>query len=204
MHQDWTKRTIETYDAIAAAYADRWYDQRLETALRRFRQQLADGARVLDAGCGHGRDTHHLRELGLNAIGLDRSLNLLREAQRRGAAPWCLGDLRQLPFANDVFHGVWACASLLHLPKEEMPLALRELQRVMIQDGTLWLAVKAGTDTEMVADWAGHERFFAYYDQNELARLVRDAGFVIRKIKIVNKAAQTHNWINLTARASQL
>jgi 2-polyprenyl-3-methyl-5-hydroxy-6-metoxy-1,4-benzoquinol methylase len=60
--------TIDAYDATARAFTDRWFDLRLETDMGRFVARLAPGVRVLDVGCGPGRDAAWLGEQGFEAI----------------------------------------------------------------------------------------------------------------------------------------
>ena len=116
------------YDKIATRFADRWFDLRLEENMARFAGRLGPGARVLDVGCGPGRDAAWLAEQGYDAGGVDLSIRMLRQGQARGVtAPLIQADMRHLPFRRGSFQGLWACASLLHLPKEQAGDALLEL-----------------------------------------------------------------------------
>ncbi|MCI0476889.1 MAG: class I SAM-dependent methyltransferase, partial [Anaerolineales bacterium] len=122
--------TIQTYDAIAAEFARDTWNIRLARALDSFARDLIPAARVLDLGCGPGRDIELLRQRGYHVVGADLSLGMLREARARvGGALWC-GDMRDLGCASQAFDGVWLCATLLHLPRVDAPRALAEVRRV--------------------------------------------------------------------------
>ena len=83
------QETIGSYDSVAEDFADRWFDVRLEEPMSRFAGRLGPGARVLDVGCGPGRDAAWLAELGFDAGGVDLSFGMLQEGARarRGRAP---------------------------------------------------------------------------------------------------------------------
>jgi ubiquinone/menaquinone biosynthesis C-methylase UbiE len=196
--------TIASYDAMASAYAGRWFGFRLYDEMARFTSQLSPGARVLDAGCGPGQDTAWLAEQGYTATGVDRSGGMLREARRRGViAPLVQADLRHLPFRSGSYHGLWACASLLHIPKAEAKTALREMARV-VRPGTLYIAVKRGRGEAWIEDEKGGKRFFAYYDPDELRALVTQAGCTVLSLwGTADSAGRSRPWINLLARSEE-
>jgi SAM-dependent methyltransferase len=194
--------TIASYDAMAHAYAERWFAFRLYDEMARFAQLLAPGARVLDMGCGTGQDTAWLAEQGYAAAGVDLSGGMLREARRRGVMePLVQADMRALPFRSGSCCGLWVCASLLHIPKKEVGVVLRELRRV-IDRGQVYIAVKRGTGEAWVEGQGRRRRFFAYYTGDELGRLVEQAGFeVLSCWEAADQAGRTRPWINLLARS---
>jgi SAM-dependent methyltransferase len=187
---------------MARTYAERWFGFRLHDEMARFTAHLAPGARVLDAGCGPGQNTAWLTEQGYVATGVDRSGGMLREARRRGvAAPLVQADLRHLPFRSASYDGLWACASLLHMPKRYARAALSEMGRV-VDRGILYAAVKRGRGEAWVEDEGGGRRFFAYYDPDELRALVTQAGWkVLSCWQTEDSAGRSHPWINLLARS---
>ena len=126
---------------------------------------------------------------------------MLCEARRRLAAPWVCGDLRALPFADGCFDGVWACASLLHLPRGGMPRALAELRRVL-RAGVLYLSVKEGEGERWVMEGSEHRRYFVYYQMPELRDLCRGASFEISEVWTeADRADRAETWLNVIARA---
>jgi SAM-dependent methyltransferase len=169
------------YDASAVAYdalpAHRDPSPPFAALRERFASSLAQGP-VLDAGCGNGRDLPFFAARGLEPVGLDLSTGMLTIARSRFAGPLIQGDLRALPFADGAFTGVWACASLLHLKKVDLPQALAEIGRVLQAEGLLAAVVKAGHGERWEPNRYGDgERFFAFYEPSELDAALTAAGF---------------------------
>ena len=175
-----THTTSATYDQIATDYAAHaWRADALAESRRRFAARLAAGARVLDVGCGPAHDTAGLRELGLRAIGFDRSRGML--AQARDAVPLLLGDMRQMPVRAGALDGLWVCASFLHIPKHDAPAVLKELRRVLRPGGVLFISIKRGQGQRWIAHGSGGQRFFVFYQEDELDALLAAAGFSVRE-----------------------
>ena len=193
-----TSRTIASYDAAAAAFAERWFDFRLEENVKRFAAYLRPGARVLDVGCGVGRDVGHFQELGFDAMGIDLSTGMLAEARRRVDAPFVQADMRHLPFANGSFDALWVCASLMHLPKADTSAVLQECRRV-VGHGHILLAVKGGEGERWVASRTnGLPYFFAYYHPAEVELMVERAGFcVLEAWQNPPGPGQSEPWLNV-------
>lgn len=190
--------TIETYDRIAAEYAQNTWHIRLERALDSFARYLIPAARVLDLGCGPGRDLELLRQRGYRVIGADLSPGMLREAHARVGGALVCGDMCALPFAAQSFDGVWLCASLLHLPRADAPRALAEARRILRATRPLFVGVQQGTGERWVE--TSGARLFTYYQADELAALVRAAGFIVQDLWIAEDTTRLHiKWINLIA-----
>jgi len=194
-----------TYDARARRFADRWFNARVEPLRTRFVQILEPGSRVADLGCGPGRDLVWQAESGLHPIGLDRSSGMLVEAQRRLArVPLVRADVRWLPFASGCLDGVWACASLLHVQREEFSLTLQECHRVLVPGGVLALAMKEGVGERWMTGEYGL-RFFAFYLPEELARFLRMCRFrVLEWWRQEDMQERAQHWIHFLARAEEM
>ncbi len=189
--------TIQTYDTYAATYAEINASHRPVAYLYDVFVEYEPRGRLLDVGCGHGRDTAHFAKRGFEAHGVDRSTGLLAIA--RQAAPratFTQGDMRHLPYRDRAFDALWVCASLLHVPKAAVPLALRELRRVLAPGGLMYIGVKHGEGEHMIPaeSYGNMERFFALYQAEELGELVRAAGF-----RVLENAVRG-GWVNLYAR----
>jgi SAM-dependent methyltransferase len=198
-----TAATIASYDRTAEGFAARWGDLRLERALNAFASRVTGKRRVLDLGCGPGRDVDFLTQLACQAVGLDLSAGMLAQARRRlPAAHLVRADLRHIPFAPRTFDGVWACASLLHLPRVELPAALAELSRLLrCPGGVLFVALKSGEGERWSTGIGGERYFFAYYQPVEVETLLGGAGFhVVESWATPDQAGRDESWINVVAR----
>ncbi len=173
------RETVRSYDEHAQQYADEWFDKPLAAHIRSFAATLRPGASVLDAGGGHGRDSAELAKHGFEPCLLDLSAGLLAEARARGVDVCMVqGDLRALPFRDRSFDGVWACASLVHLERAQIPGALRELHRVTCEGGTLFISMRVGSG-EGWEMWNGLRRFYTYVQPTEAVELLEDAGWSV-------------------------
>ncbi|MEE8389613.1 MAG: class I SAM-dependent methyltransferase [Anaerolineae bacterium] len=190
-------KTTATYDHIAARYAAREIYP-LEQELARFMEMVPTGGLVLDLGCGPGQYAQALESRGLRVVAFDLSPGMLLQAQINEVPQLVRADIRRLPIVDEQANGCFACASLLHLPRTQAPQALAEFRRVLYPGGALYVGVKEG---EGVADRQGCERFFLYYQPQEIDQLIRAAGFEIVDGWISPpRKGQRHNWINRFAR----
>jgi len=196
---DETSRTIDSYDRHAADFARTLGGASLSRELDTFACMLPAGARVVDAGAGPGHYTLALAARGLLAIAVDLSFELLLVAKQYGLDNLVLADLRRLPFARGALDGVWASASLLHLPRQAVPAALNELRRVVQIGGALYVSLKLGGGEQWVASPQGAERYFAYYTEDELDHLLANSGWAIASGYL--NPGRVHPWINRFCRA---
>ena len=167
-----------TIDAYDRQLPDAPPDLDLPRERGRFCALLPLGGRVLDLGAGSGWAARRMEADGFRAIALDRSAGRVARAREAATPPFVLGDMRALPFAVGIFDGVWACASLLHLARTEMPAALRAVHAVLRPGGALFVSLKAGEGEGWQARGEAR-RFFAYYSDAELDALLTAAGFRI-------------------------
>jgi len=198
-----TAETVASYDRAAEGFAARWGDLRLDRALNAFSGRVAGQRRVLDLGCGPGRDVAFLAQLGCQAVGLDLSAGMLAQARSRlPAIPLVRADLRHIPFASGTLDGIWACASLLHLHRTELPATLTELSRLLrCPGGVLYVALKGGQCERWVTGAGGERYFFAYYRPAEVETLLDAAGFqVVESWVTPDQAGRDESWINFVSR----
>ena len=192
-------KTIRTYDK----YAEKYFQinssiDEIKNLLEIFVENL-NGEKILDAGCGHGRDAKFFSDLGYEITGVDLSEKLLEIARKNAPkAEFYLMDMRNLAFPSDYFDGIWARASFLHIPKKDSRKTLDEFYRVLKPNGLLYLSVKEGYGEGFVksAQYGNEERYFVFYNSKELRALVEGKFKVFKEIIEKKK----DNWINIFAR----
>lgn len=180
MNDDHVMKTIAVYDNIALEYAKKVSRYLPKQELDRFITLLPPNATVLDAGCGPGRDSEYFDQHGLRVTGIDLSKKLLSLAKRKVFhATFIKQDLRKLEFPDLTFDGIWACASLHHLKRTDMPYVVSRFFNILKPGGVMFISVKEGIGEEDVIESlsSGLPRHFVYYQENELCALLAHAGF---------------------------
>ena len=167
--------TLGHYDQRAEIFWRDTRDHDVSQNIDALLQSLIGSApfRVLDFGCGPGRDLITFKELGQEAIGLDGSERFVAMAREHsGCEVWCQ-DFLKLDLPAEYFDGIFANASLFHIPSQELPRVLRELYVALKPDGVLFSSNPRGENQE---GWSG-ERYGCYYDWPRWKELVTAAGF---------------------------
>ncbi len=180
-----------SYDRVAAAYAEAFFDELERKPLDRalldgFAAELAGSGAVCDLGCGPGQVARYLVERGVEVFGLDLSREMVAVARRRNPH-LCFrqGDLLALEVADGAWAGIVAFYSLIHVPRRAVPAALAELRRVLRPDGVLLLAVHGGSGEVQADEWFGQPVQLAatLFEPDELVAALQDAGFVVSELQ---------------------
>ena len=128
---------------------------------------------ILDFGCGPGRDLGTFRELGHVAVGLEGSARFAAMAREQGYEVW-EQDFLKLELPDNRFDGVFANASLFHIPSQELPRVLKQLHATLKPGGVLFSSNPRGNNEE---GW-NKGRYGAYHDLESWRRFMLDAGFI--------------------------
>lgn len=193
--------TIDSYNKTADAYAAQVAGLFLKKDAEPFLSYLAPGSLILDFGCGSGRDANAFTEKGYSVIGIDLSEKMLEIARKTAPkAEFRLMDIVNLEFPDSHFDGVWAIASLLHVPKQDVPNAVGGVYRVLKNNGIWHLSVKEGSGEVMKPDarYGGVEKFWNFFAKDELESHLQTAGFSI--LKSSSETVSGTSWINVLCR----
>lgn len=180
MDQDPIQVNRRTYDQIAGQFAAKIpvMDERLIAKASRLIEGIRPNERILDLGCGPGRDLSWFQEKGIQAVGADLSFGMLSEARRTARSGLCQMEMRRLGFASQSFADVWCNAALIHLPKDNVPKALAEIFRVLVPGGRFFVSMQKGQGEGWENTPDGRIiRFFARYNAQEMLGILRTAGF---------------------------
>ena len=195
-------QTIDVYERSAKECLARWSRRRHRRPplLVEWLQCLPANARLLDLGCGGGQDAGDLEQRGYRVVGVDRTSALLSAGRRRHrAVPLVRTDLRTLPFHAMSFDGLWAAASLIHLPKPDARRVLTDLCKLIRPGGLFVATVTYGMTSRIVTDGWLPGRYLARWRKDELARAVRRAGWDILELKVVTNQERKGRWLNILA-----
>jgi SAM-dependent methyltransferase len=168
-------RTIAHYDQRAESFwqgtKDHDVRQNIEALLRRI--EGAPPFAILDFGCGPGRDLAAFRALGHTAIGLEGASRLAAMAREHSGCEVWEQDFLALDLPAQRFDGVFANASLFHVPRADLPRVLRELRATLKPRGVLFASNPRGHNEE---GWQG-ERYGAWHDLEAWRGFMHAAGF---------------------------
>ena len=128
---------------------------------------------ILDFGCGPGRDLKSFADRGHIAIGLEGSAKFAEMAREHGHRVW-KQDFLELELPDSKFDGIFANASLFHVPSQELPRVLGELRATLKPRGVLFSSNPHGKNDE---GW-NRGRYGAYHDFDAWKKFMLDAGFL--------------------------
>lgn len=170
-----TAKTLEHYSERAEAFWEGTRDhdvrQNIEALLRHIRG--TPPLRILDFGCGPGRDLMAFKALGHEPVGLEGSAPLAAMAREHSGCQVWEQDFLALKLPSAHFDGVFANASLFHVPSRELPRVLRELHATLKPLGVLFSSNPRGHNEE---GWNGG-RYGAYHDLEAWRGFLEAAGF---------------------------
>lgn len=170
-----TALTLAHYDARADAFWEGTRDHDVTQNHAALLRNLEGPGpfTILDFGCGPGRDLVHFRSLGHEAVGLDGAERFVEMARRHSGCEVLHQDFLRLSLPAARFDGVFANASLFHVPGTELPRVLRELREALKPRGVLFASNPRGNDDE---GWHG-ERYGRYHSLETWRAVVESAGF---------------------------
>jgi SAM-dependent methyltransferase len=180
-----TDTTLAWYDANAADYAERTesFDAfpGLEDDAATFLRMVRPGGTILDLGSGGGRDAEYFAKASHKVIALDRSAPLLQTCLHRTdglSVHGVVADLRNLPIAPATIEGVWACGTLLHLKRDEIPRAILRVADILRPSAPFGLSMKLGVGEKREPDG----RWFTYVLAEELSEWLHKGGLNPKRI----------------------
>lgn len=145
------KETIERYNEIAEEYDRDWrrkHDKTQLEHLKKFEEMIGPSPKkILDAGCGTGKDCIYFASHGYDVYGIDLSQGMLKKAFEKSKSKnlkvnLSLDDMRSLNFQNNCFDGVWTAAAIVHLSPKEKQKAIRKFYRALKQGGILHIGAQ--------------------------------------------------------------
>jgi len=185
--------TISYYDQNANVFFDSTVDVDLTKLYQAFLPLIPSNSFVLDAGCGSGRDSKFFVSQGYKVSAFDASKELVTKASEYTGLSVELTTFEKFESSN-TFDGIWACASLLHVPSQELNKTFSHLSRLLKYNGVFYCSFKYGSsDTEREG------RYFTNADETRLKVFIANTGLSIDKMWVTDDARpnrQTEKWLN--------
>lgn len=194
-------KTIEYYNQNADMFAQGTRLVDFTIVQERFRKMLPVGSRILDFGCGSGRDTKYFLEKGYQVAATDGSAELCRLAGSFTGI-----KVKEMLFQEldeiGVYDGIWACSSILHLPKQELLPVIQKMCNALKDNGVIYTSFK-------YSNFEGERngRYFTDFTEDTFDKFIK----VIQELTIeeewitsdVRPGRGEEKWLNLILRKIQ-
>ena len=193
--------TINYYNLNAKKFIENTQNADMHLTQDKFLQLLPESASILDFGCGSGRDTKYFLEKGDQVVATDGSAELCRLASSFTGI-----KVKEMLFQEldeiGVYDGIWACSSILHLPKQELLPVIRKMCIALKDNGVIYTSFKYG-------DFEGERngRYFTDFTEDTFDKFIK----VIQELMIeeewitsdVRPGRGEEKWLNLILRKIQ-
>ena len=136
-----TESTLNYYQTNSESFIENTINVDVNDLYRPFLENIPSTGKILDAGCGSGRDTKFFLEKGFNVVAFDNSPNMVRHAAEYTGQEVLLMSFEDIEF-KDNFDGIWACASVLHVPENNIFTVLSKFADALKDDGILYTSFK--------------------------------------------------------------
>jgi SAM-dependent methyltransferase len=180
--------TIAYYDRNAAKFAEETADLDLGHIYEKFLHYVGPHGSILDVGCGIGRDAFAFANRGYEVVAFDASTALVELARAR-IKNRC--NVYVMRFEDITWHGqfdgIWACASLVHVPEKSLADVLSRLAKAMRPGGSCYMSFKLGEKTRI-----DHGRLFVDHTEKTLRHIVTQVPMSL-----------VETWITLDVRANR-
>lgn len=176
-----SKGTLNYYDENAVEFVCQTLSIDMHDLYELFINQLPqrDTQCILDVGCGSGRDANYFAKQGYEVTAIDASAELIQWARQHHMSSritWVHLDFSSIEKQawENKFTGIWACASLLHVPFLELPCIIESLLETLTDDGVMYLSFKYGEGERI-----DNERFFCNMNESRWTTIVANIPQVI-------------------------
>lgn len=162
--------TISYYNTNALSFIENTINASMTDTLERFLTHVPAGSRILDFGCGSGRDTKVFLEKGYEVEAIDGSEELCKYASEYTGL-----QVRHMYFQdlNEVekYDGIWACSSILHLNRKDLEDVFQRISMALKTDGVLYTSFKYGT-----FEGERNGRYFTDMTEETISDLLKEVG----------------------------
>ena len=145
---DYTASTTAYYDAHATEFCANTLSVDMSPLYGPFLREIQPGGRILDAGCGSGRDSLAFMKMGYQVVSIDASAAMVTAASKLTGRTALHMTFDEMPFERE-FDGIWACASLVHVSRRDLSAVLNRLTTALKASGVCYMSFKYG-DSERI------------------------------------------------------
>ena len=188
--------TLDYYNKNSEEYFNSTLNVDMTNTYKEFLKLVPEGGKILDLGCGSGRDSMNFMKLGYEVTAVDGAKELAKRASVLLGKEVIVSTFEELEL-KEKFHGIWACASLLHIKREDLKTVLNNLYNNLEDNGVFYMSFKYG-EKEYVDD---KNRYFNCFTDESIISFINEntkyniLGLYITEDKLgrVNEV----KWVNL-------
>ena len=188
--------TLDYYNKNSEEYFNSTLNVDMTNTYKEFLKLVPEGGKILDLGCGSGRDSMNFMKLGYEVTAVDGSKELAKKASVLLGKEVIASTFEELEL-KEKFHGIWACASLLHIKREDLKTVLNNLYNNLEDNGVFYMSFKYG-EKEYVDD---KNRYFnCFTDESIIGFINENTKFNILDLYITEDKLGRVNevkWVNL-------
>lgn len=160
-----------------------------------FLRDVKLNGKILDAGCGSGRDSKYFISKGYHVTSFDGSEEMVKLSSKLLNKKALLMDFNNLKL-EEKYDGIWACASLLHINKENLPKIIKDISEYLNKNAVFYMSFKYGNK-----EYTKDNRYFNCYDEENFKDLINNINSLeIKLMKItsdVRKDRENEKWLNV-------
>ena len=188
--------TLDYYNKNSEEYFNSTLNVDMTNTYKAFLKLLPKDGKILDLGCGSGRDSMNFIKLGYEVTAVDGAKELAKRASVLLGKEVIVSTFEELEL-KEKFHGIWACASLLHIKREDLKIVLNNLYNNLDDKGVFYMSFKYG-EKEYVDD---KNRYFnCFTDESIISFINENTKFNILDLYITEDKLGRVNevkWVNL-------
>ena len=188
--------TLDYYNKNSEEYFNSTLNVDMTNTYKPFLKLVPKDGKILDLGCGSGRDSMNFMKLGYEVTAVDGSKELAKKASALLGKEVIASTFEELEL-KEKFHGIWACASLLHIKREDLKTVLNNLYNNLEDNGVFYMSFKYG-EKEYVDD---KNRYFnCFTDESIIGFINENTKFNILDLYITEDKLGRVNevkWLNL-------
>ncbi len=187
-------KTIAYYNEHAEDFAASTFTVAMESLYQPFLKYLSPSARILDLGCGSGRDSLAFKNKGYLVDAMDYSAALVQKATELTGIPVRHQSFYELEDV-EIYDGIWACASLLHCERDRLPEVIGRMLRALKPRGVIYMSFKYGD-----SDREKEGRYFTDLNEQQAESILQQvAPHTLLKLWLTvdQRPDRQEKWLNL-------
>lgn len=190
-----TNKTIEYYNVYCKDYFKNTVGVDMSFHYKEFEKYLKEDSKILDIGCGSGRDSLYFMSRGYEVLAFDGSDEMVKMSSKLIGKKVIKSTFEEFN-TDQEFDGLWACSSLLHVRKNDMESILKKYSSYLKPNGVFYLSFKYGNK-----EYEKEGRYFNCYDEESLKNVIDNIdNLIIEKFYFsqdVRKGRENESWLNV-------